>query len=220
MLRNILKIAFRVFWKEKGYSFLNVLGLAVGISASLLLFLYIEDEYSVNKFHKDHERIYQVMEHQIYSGNNIFSTPANPGPLMDAFKAEMPEIEYMIQLSWNEEKLFILEDKTFKETGRMVSSDFFKMFSFPFIEGSSEGSLEAPDIGYLSETLAKKMYGEEPALGQTFEVNGWGQFKVGGVFEDVPSNSTLQFDFILPNQKWWEDNSWLEDWGNNGMRHF
>ncbi len=220
MLKNVVKIALRVFWKEKGYSLLNVLGLTVGICASLLLYLYIEDEYSVNKFHKNQERIYQVMEHQNYTTGTVFTTTANPGPLMDAFKEEMPEVEHMVQLSWEEEKLFIVGEKTFKETGRVASADFFHMFSFPMIEGSVEGSMEAPDVGYLSETLAKKMFGDQSAIGQTFEVNGWGDYKVGGVFRETPANSTLQFDFVLPNQRWWDENSWLEDWGNNGIRHF
>ena len=199
---------------------MNIMGLTVGICASLLLFLYIQDERSVNKFHENHERIYQVMENQVYAGNNIVTTTANPGPLMEPLKQEMPEIEHMVQLSWEEEKLFVLGDRTFKEKGRAVSSDFFELFTFPFVEGSDEGSLVAPDVGYISESLAKKMFGQEPALDKTFTVTGWGDFKVGGVFRDVPANSSLQFEFILPNQRWWEDNQWMEDWGNNGMRHF
>ncbi len=219
MFKNILKVALRVFWKEKGYSFLNILGLTVGISASLLLFLYIQDEYSVNRFHTKYERTYQVMEHQNYSSGTVFTTTANPGPLMEAFKEEMPEIEHMVQMSWPVEKLFILADKTFKETGRAVSSDFFHLFDFPLVDGTKEGSLTAPDQVYLSESLARKMFSGS-AMDETVTVNGWGEYRVAGVFEDVPANSTFQFDFVINNQKWWDDNTWLEDWGNNGIRHF
>jgi len=130
MLKTIIRTALRVFWKERGYSFLNILGLTVGISGSLMLMLYIQDEYGIDKFHEKSDRIYQVMEHQTYSGNNIFTTNANPGPLKDAFKQEMPEVEHIVQVSWEQERLFIVGDKTFKESGRMASEDFFKNFLF------------------------------------------------------------------------------------------
>lgn len=220
MLKTIVRTAMRVFWKERGYSFLNILGLTVGISASLLLMLYIQDEKGIDKFHEKSDRIYQVMEHQIYSGNNIFTTNANPGPLKDAFKAEMPEVEHIAQVTWGQERLFVVGDQTFKESGRIASEDFFKIFSFPFVEGDSEGALVAPDVAYISEDLSKKIFGEESSLGQTVNINGWGDYTIGGVFENIGTNSTLSFEFVLPIQQWLERNDWLEDWGNNGIRDF
>ena len=220
MVRNILKIALRVFWKERGYSLLNIMGLTVGMAASLLLFLYVQDELGVNQFHQDHERIYQVMEHQNYEGTGTFTTDANPGPLKAAFEEEMPEVEYITQLTWPQERLFILGDKSFKETGRVASEDFFKVFDHPFVEGSEEGALVAPDVAYLSESFAKRLFGEASALGQTVTLNGWGDYKIGGVFEDVPANSTLSFEYILPIEPWYARNGWLSEWGNNGIRDF
>ncbi len=219
MVKNIIKTAFRVFWKERGYSLLNILGLTVGICASLLLFLYIQDEYAVNKFHENTDRIYRVMEHQHYS-DDIFTTNGNPGPLKDAFKEELPEVEYIAQVTWEQERLFIVDNQSFKETGRIASEDFFKVFSFPFVEGSAEGALVAPDVAYLSESLAKKIFGEKPALNETVTINGWGDYRIGGVFADVPANSTVNFDFMLPIAPWMEQNDWLEEWGNNGIRDF
>ena len=205
MLKTIIRTALRVFWKERGYSFLNILGLTVGISGSLMLMLYIQDEYGIDKFHEKSDRIYQVMEHQTYSGNNIFTTNANPGPLKDAFKQEMPEVEHIVQVSWEQERLFIVGDK---------------IFSFPFVEGDIESSLVAPDVAYISEKLATKIFGDTPALGETIDINGWGDHTVGGVFKNVGANSTLDFEFVLPIQQWLERNDWLEDWGNNGIRDF
>lgn len=219
MVKNIIKTAFRVFWKERGYSLLNILGLTVGICASLMLFLYIQDEYAVNKFHKNTDRIYRVMEHQHYS-HDIFTTNANPGPLKDAFKEELPEVEYIAQVTWQQERLFIVNNESFKETGRVASEDFFKVFSFPFVEGSIEGTLVAPDVAYISASLAEKMFGDESALDKTVTVNGWGDYRIGGIFADVPANSTITFDFVLPIAPWIEQNGWLEEWGNNGIRDF
>ena len=220
MIKNIIKVTFRVFWKEKGYSLLNILGLTVGIAASLILYLYVEDEYSVDKFHEKTDRIYQVMEHQYYSGGNIFTTDANPGPLKDAFKEEMPEVEYIAQVTWQQERLFMVGDNSFKETGRVASEDFFHIFSHPFVEGTIENSLTAPDVAYISQSLAEKMFPSESALEKVVIINGWGEYKIGGVFEDVPVNATLDFDFVLPVEKWLERNDWLEEWGNNGIRDF
>lgn len=219
MVKSIIKTALLVFWKEKGYSLLNILGLTVGICASLILYLYIQDEYSVDKFHEKTDRIYRVMENQHYA-SDIFTTNANPGPLKDAVREELPEVEHIAQVTWPQERLFIVNNQSFKETGRVASADFFRIFSFPFVEGSREGSLVAPDVAYLSASTARKIFGEVSALDQTITVNGWGEYRVGGVFADVPANSTLDFDFILPIAPWLERNEWLAEWGNNGIRDF
>jgi len=220
MIKNIFITALRVFWKERGYSILNILGLTVGIASSLMLFLYIQDEKSVNLFHKDVDRIYQVMEHQRYSGGYVLTTTANPGPLKDAFKAEMPEVEYITQMTWGQERLFIVGDQSYKSQGRVASEDFFQVFDFPFIEGAKEGSLTAPDIIYLSASLAKRIFNRTDVIDKAIMVNGWGEYKVGGVFKDPPVNSTLDFEFVMPIEPWLKTNEWLEDWGNNGIRDY
>ncbi|HEY9117550.1 MAG TPA: ABC transporter permease, partial [Roseivirga sp.] len=125
MIRTIIKTALRVFWKERAYAILNVLGLTVGITASMLLLIYIQGEKSYDQFHTDIDRIYQVMENQDYSGT-IFTTSANPGPLKDAMKEVMPEVEYFAQFTWEQERLFIQGDQSFKEKGRVASEDFFQ----------------------------------------------------------------------------------------------
>ncbi|KYG84147.1 hypothetical protein AWW67_03275 [Roseivirga seohaensis] len=221
MVKNIITTALRVFWKERGYSLLNISGLTVGIATSLMLFLYIQDEKSVNLFHKDVDRIYQVMEHQRYSGGYVLTTTANPGPLKDAFKAEMPEVEYIAQVSWEEERLFITGDQSYKSQGRVASEDFFHVFDFPFIEGNQENSLTTPGAVYISESFAERMFKTTAVLDKTVQVNGWGEYKIGGVFIDPPINSTLDFEFVLPVEgPWLRTHQWLEDWGNNGIRDY
>ncbi|MBO3699789.1 ABC transporter permease [Roseivirga sp. E12] len=217
MVKNILKTALRVFWKERGYALLNVLGLTVGIASATLLLLYVQGEKSMNKFHQDIGSIYQVFENQHY-GNTVFTTTANPGPLKDAIKAQMPEVDYMAQFTWEQERLFILADQSFKEKGRIASSDFFQIFDVDFIEGEKENSLSQPDKVYISQSLKERLFGTETALGQVVTINGWGEHSIGGVFENVPNNSSLQFDFVMPYDPWAKTNTWLEDWGNNGVR--
>ncbi|MCO6359082.1 ABC transporter permease [Roseivirga pacifica] len=217
MFKTIIKTALRVFWKERAYAFLNILGLTVGLTASMLLLVYIDGERSVNQFHEKIDRMYQVMEHQNYSGT-IFTTTANPGPLKDALKAEMPEVEHFAQFTWEQERLFKLDGQSFKESGRVASEDFFHVFSTKFIEGTKENSLAEPSVLYISESLKNRMFGERQALGASVTVNGWGEYKIGGVFEDIHKNTTLEFDFVMPYAPWGERNDWLEDWGNNGIR--
>lgn len=219
MFRTIIKTALRVFWKERAYALLNVLGLTVGITASMLLLIYIQGEKSYDQFHADIDRIYQVMENQDYSGT-VFTTSANPGPLKDAMKEAMPEVEYFAQFTWEQERLFINGDQSFKETGRVASEDFFQIFSVNFIEGSVEKSLTEPTVLYISKSLKEKIFGDQSALEKSLTVNGWGEYKVGGVYEDVPTNSSMTFDFVMPYEPWARQNTWLEDWGNNGLRGF
>lgn len=217
MFRTIIKTALRVFWKERAYALLNVLGLTVGITASMLLLIYIQGEKSYDQFHTDVDRIYQMMENQDYSGT-VFTTSANPGPLKDAMKEAMPEVEYFAQFTWEQERLFINGDQSFKEKGRIASEDFFQIFSVNFIEGSLEESLTEPTVLYISKSLKEKIFGDQSALEKSLTVNGWGEYKVGGVYDDVPTNSSMTFDFVMPYEPWARQNTWLEDWGNNGLR--
>lgn len=217
MFKTIIKTALRVLWKERAYALLNVLGLTVGITASMLLLIYIQGEKAYDRFHTDIDRIYQVMENQEYSGT-IFTTSANPGPLKDAMKEAMPEVEYFAQFTWEQERLFLSGDQNFKESGRIASEDFFKIFTVNFIEGAVEKSLTEPTVLYISKSLKEKMFGDQPALEKSITVNGWGEYKIGGVFEDIPTHSSLDFDFVMPYEPWARQNTWLEDWGNNGLR--
>jgi len=217
MVKNIFKTALRIFWKERGYATLNILGLTIGITASMLLLLYVQSEKSVNQFHKDIDDIYQVMEFQTYS-DITYTYESNPGPLSDYFKQDMPEVELMAPFTWPEERLFRTDGESFKEEGRVAGGDFFHIFDLKFIEGTKENSLTDPTMLYISKSTKERIFGNEPAFAKTLEVDGWGNYQVAGVFEDVPNNSTIKFDFIMPYEPWKARNGWLSDWGNNGIR--
>ncbi|OEK07274.1 hypothetical protein BFP71_05785 [Roseivirga misakiensis] len=217
MVKNIFKTAFRVFWKQRGYAALNILGLTIGITASMLLLLFVQSERSINQFHTDIDNIYQVMEHQTYSGYS-YTYESNPGPLSDHFKQDMAEVEYMAAFTWVEERLFRINGQSYKEGGRMASEDFFKIFDVKFIEGVKEGSLTDPTKLYLSRSTKERIFGDEPALAKTLQVDGWGEYQVAGVFEDVPEETTINFNFIMPYEPWKARNDWLLDWSNNGIR--
>lgn len=217
MFRTLFKTALRVFWRERGYALLNVSGLTVGLAASALLLLYVESERSVNRFHKDLEQIYQVMEHRTYSGV-INSSESTPGPLNTTFKDDFPEVEAVAAYTRPEELLFINGDLRLSESGRWASEDFFRIFSVDFIEGNAENALTSPTQIYLSRSAKERLFQEKQAISQTLEIDGWGSFQVAGVFEDIPHQSTIDFDFIAPFQLWKERNNWVDEWNNSGIR--
>lgn len=217
MFNTIFKTALRVFWRERAYALLNVLGLTVGLTASTLLLLYVESERSVNGFHRDLDQIFQVLEHQTYA-DGIGTTESNPGPLNTTFKDDFPEVKAIAAYTWTYDLLFVREDQRHKSSGRWASEDFFEVFSVDFIEGSKDNALTSPSQLYLSRSIKERLFGKEPALSQTLEIDGFGTFQVAGVFEDVPDESSIDFDFIVPYQVWKQWNDWVDDWSNNGIR--
>lgn len=217
MFHTIFKTAFRVFWRERVYALINVLGLTVGLSASALLLLYVESERSVNGFHRNLDQTYQVLKHQRYSGD-IQTSESIPGPLNTTFKDDFPEVEAIASYTWTFRPLFMKDDHRHQATGRWASDDFFKIFTVNFIEGSAKNALTSPSQLYISESTRERLFGQNLALTETVEVNGLGSFQIAGVFEDVPAGSTIDFDFIMPYRVWKEENDWVNDWDNSGPR--
>ncbi|WP_394748884.1 ABC transporter permease [Spongiimicrobium salis] len=216
MIHTLFKTSFRVFWKERLYALFNVLGLTIGLTASALLLLYVESELSVNGFHKDIGQMYQVMENRTSSGI-IYTNDFTPGPLHTSFTDDFPEVESMAAYTHPYDPYFILEDHRQRESGIWASADFFKIFQVHFIEGNAKSALNSPSQIYLSKSAKERLFGEEPALSKTIEVDGWGNFEVGGVFEDVPHESTINFDFVAPFLLWKQENTWVNEWGNSGI---
>ncbi|MGK7395208.1 MAG: ABC transporter permease [Candidatus Cyclobacteriaceae bacterium M3_2C_046] len=219
MLKNYFYTAIRNFWYQKGYSFINILGLSVGLATSLLIFLAINHELSTDRFHQDIDQVYRVMENQYYSRENIFTTPATPGPLADYLKKEMPEVELASRMSWYLEQVFFYDQKSFKETGFYVDPDFLQMFSYPFVEGDQQNALSDFSSVVISEQLAHKLFSGESALNKVVAIND-NDYKITGVFENVPQNASLQFDFLLNIERYIGQNSWTQTWGNNGLLTF
>lgn len=217
MFKTIVTTSFRVFWKERGYALLNVLGLTIGLTASILLFLYVESEQSVNGFHTDIDQLYQVMENRTYSGV-ISTSDQTPGPLNTTFKQDFPEVEAIAAYTWVYEPYFIKKDYRQRESGIWASQDFFQIFDVDFIEGNARNTLTSPSQIYFSRSAKERLFGKEPALAQTIEIDGWGTFEVAGVFEDIPTESTIDFEFVAPFLRWKQTNNWVDEWSNSGIK--
>jgi putative ABC transport system permease protein len=220
MFRNYVKIAWRNIAKSKTFSFINVLGLALGMTSSLLILLWVQDERSIDQFHANGPRIYQVMENQQWTGNDISSTPSTPGPLALALTAEVPEVEKSVKITWQEEQLLSVGDKAYKEKGRYASPDLFQIFSFPLIQGNPKTAIVGPSSIVISEKVALKLFGRTDVVGRTVRVNNKDDHQVTAVVKDIPETSSLKFDFVLPETPYEKENEWLTKWENNGIRTF
>jgi putative ABC transport system permease protein len=218
MLLNYLKTAFRNLVRYKGYSFINILGLTVGLATAIFIFLWVADEVSYDKFHKNADRAFRVMRHATFNDGRIVTRSSAPEPLAEAMQHEVPEIEYMLRLTWNMKLLVRSGDEAFYENGFYADSTIFNMFTFPVIQGNAADPL--PDISSIaiSEKLAEKYFKGESPLGKTLQVDQRSDFKVSAVFANVPENSELRFDYIIPFEVWRKENNWTEGWGNTGMQ--
>ncbi|MGD1894202.1 MAG: ABC transporter permease [Cyclobacteriaceae bacterium] len=219
MFRNYLITALRSFSKKKSYTFINILGLSVGLASSFLILLWVQDEYQMDRFHANEAELYQVLRHVHYnSGTETYQTI--PKPLAQALEEEFPEIEAAELLYWQEEWLLVNGEHRYREQGNYVGEDFFEIFSYPLVEGDPTTVLQNMDAIVISETLARKYFGEQNAVGKILRFDDREEVQVSGVFRDIPRQSSISFDFVRPMKKYIRENSWVENWDSNGLRLF
>ena len=216
MLTNYLIAAFRSFRKQKVYSFINLTGLTLGLAGSLLIVLWVQDELRVDQFHARGDRLFLVMKNDFYSDGQIETNPATPGPLAEALAAEVPEVDQVVRTTGNWEQLLSVGDDHFKERGYFADSTFFELFSFPLLAGDPSTVFRDVSSIVISEPLALKYFGSAgQAVGKTIRLNHEADYRISGVFQEVPTHSSLQFDFVLPFSVVWNTNEHIQSWGNN-----
>ncbi|NIM57708.1 MAG: FtsX-like permease family protein [Candidatus Aenigmarchaeota archaeon] len=220
MLKNHLKIALRNIKRHKGYSFINITGLAIGMACCLLITIWVLDELSYDKFHKNAANLYRVEENQDYSGRQ-FHVNLTPHPLAPALKSEIPEIVDATRYVWAGGLLFRHGDKVFFEDYiRAVDPSFLRMFTFPLLKGDKNVALNSPYSLVLSEDIAEKYFGEEDPLGQIISINNKYDFTVTGIMENIPHNSYVQFDIIIPYEFLRKTGKTDDEFGSNSIQTF
>ncbi|GAA3912059.1 FtsX-like permease family protein [Chitinophaga oryziterrae] len=209
MLRNYFKIAWRNLIRNKAFSIINISGLALGLTCSLLIFLWVQDERSVDGFHANSDQLFQVYERRSYDGK----TEANyltQGLLADELKKAVPEVEYASSMERNNKYTFEAEDKIYKMEGTFASTDFLRMFSYPLLLGTPSNG---PNTISISRKMAEQFFGSpEQAIGKTIRYENKDDLQVTAVFENVPANSSQQFDFLRNWQDYARDNEWANHW--------
>src|SRR5215212_7035443 len=197
MFKNYLKTALRNLWRNKVFSFINVMGLALGLACSLLIMLWVNDEYKIDAFHKNGPQLYSVYERQNHDGQWL-AFHGSPGIMADEMKRVLPEVQYAINYAWNELSTFEANNKIIKENGNHAGQDFFKIFTYPLLEGNAITALKTPSDIAISKKMAEDFFGSPAeAIGRTIGYQNKTDFKIAAVFDNVPKNSTAQFDYIL-----------------------
>lgn len=214
MLFNYIKIAIRNLQKNKVYAIINVAGLTVGLSAFILIALWVQDELSYDRFHEKADRIYRVVENQYYTNSELFTVAVTPAPLSAHLKTDFPEIEntFRAQPTWF---LFSQGNKKINEPGLMADPAILDILSFPILKGDPKTALSDLTSIILTEKLARKYFPAEEPVGKIIHVSDT-DFKITAVIADVPENSHLSFDFLVSFELI-KKNGWdsLEDWDSN-----
>ena len=198
MLRNYLKIALRTLWRSKGYAFINIIGLAIGITGATLLLTFVKDENSFDMFHSKADRIVRPVAQQKNLETPRFFA-SNPAVMATTAKADLPEVEQQTTLmNIGGQINFRLGDKRFSERGYFLAdSTFFDVFDFPFVYGGPEGVMDEPLSAVVTESEAIKFFGKTDVIGEVVTNQGLGELVIKGVLKDLPTNSHLQFDILL-----------------------
>ncbi|MCG6913970.1 ABC transporter permease [bacterium BMS3Abin03] len=197
MFKNYLKIAFRNMIKNKGYSFINIFGLAVALTSVLLIILWVQDELSWDSFQKNVNTIYLVEQDQPTS-RGIFHVSVTPFPMGPALKEEIPEIKNSARYESPGTILMKYGEKVFYENeARCVDPAFLKMFTYLLIKGDIESVLSQPSSLIITEDVAKKYFGNSDPVGKTITLNDKYPFTVTGVIENIPHNTNLKFDILI-----------------------
>lgn len=198
MLKNYFKIAFRTLWYNKVYSFINIGGLAVGMSATILLFLWVQDELSYDQFHKKRKNIYRVIAH-IKAGEGEQAWSDTPAPIAAFGKREIPEIYEAVRIKSNwKTYLFTYQDKQFTESNSAyVDASFFTVFDFPFLKGNPKKPFLNNQSIIITESMANKYFGNSEPMGKVIQIEDKG-YMVSGVIENIPSNSSIQYEIFFP----------------------
>ncbi len=192
MFRNYLKTAWRHLLRHRAFSFINIAGLAVGMTVCILIFLWVWEELSFDRFHDKAGRICRV---NILARGRMW--PVTAIPLGPALEKDYPEIESAARYS-RSSGLLAYQDKKFEENGAYTDPSFLAMFSFPLLKGDPETALSSPDAILITEELAEKVFGREDPVGKHILVDSSLDLRVTGVLQDVPSNSSLRFSYLLP----------------------
>ncbi len=223
MLRNYLKIAFRNLVKNKVYSFINIFGLSVGMAVAMLIGLWIFDEFSANKHHKNYATLYQVMMHQTFDGHRG-SQQALPYPIGEELKSKYPDFKGVAMCDWGGNRSLVVGNQKFLKNGHYIGEEAIDMFSLKVLNGD-KNPLKEPYSIVLTEETAQAIFGKQDPIGKTVRMDNSVDLKVTAIVEKQPKNATLQFDYLVPWLLQAKQNPdyikrTATEWGNNSFQTY
>jgi putative ABC transport system permease protein len=223
MIRNYLTLAWRSLSRNRKISAIHIFGLGLGITCSLLILLWVQDEHKVDGFHANGSRLYQVYERSYYDGKIDAGYPTQ-GLLAEELKRVIPEVQYASGMDYvsqpGTKSTVEASDKISKMTGFFAGEDFFRMFSYPLLQGSTATALNAPGVIAISRDMAAYFFGSpEKAIGKTIRFENREALQVTAVFENIPGHSSMQFDFLRSWKDFVKENDdWVNNWGNDSTQ--
>ncbi|MGH7492123.1 MAG: ABC transporter permease [bacterium] len=217
MLKNYLKIALRNLLKHKGYSFINVAGLAIGMTCCVLILLFVQDELSYDRYHENASRIYRIV--RIHNEDDTRSSARIGAPWAPALQNDYPEVSSFVRFrSCGRPLIGYLDKQFYEENGLFAESTLFEVFSFPLIKGDPKAALARPNTVVITETMAQKYFGDEDPIGKTLTLNSKSELQVTGVAKDPRRNSHFRFGFLISFATY---NDWdLKEWNMNNFHAY
>jgi len=217
MFKHLFKTTIRNIRRQRLYSFINIIGLAIGLTCAQIIMLWVFDELSYDRFHNDYEQIYRLGQDDYYSGQ-AYRIGVTPYLLAPTLKEELPEVEDYTRFVYTPSMLLKHEDKLFFEEGlRAVDPSFLNMFNYPLLAGDKSTALSAPYSIIVTEEMALKYFGSLDVLGQSIVINGKYSFNITGIMENLPVNTSIEFDFLVPLEATKIFGYYREDWDFNSI---
>ena len=214
MINNYFKIAWRNILHNKVFAAINIAGLALGLTCSLLIILWVRDEYRVDAFHENNNELYYVYERSFADGK-VQAAYNTQGLLADELKANIPQIKYASAIETVYTVICEAGDKILKKNGVFAGKDFFSMFSYPLLQGTSHQLLNGVASIAISQRMANEFFGSASnAIGKTIRYANKEDLLVTAVFENLPANSSFQFDFVRSWEAFLSQNTWAKTWGS------
>lgn len=220
MIRNYIKIALRNLWKQKGYSALNISGLVIGIACASLIFLWVGDEMSFDDYFANKSDLYKVKTF-LPNENSINTYDATSGLLAGNLATDIPGIENSARSTVSLQKLFSINDKNLKAKGNYVDPSFLEMFKLKFLNGSASTAFNQLYSVVLTQNLVNKIFGSaDDIIGKKIKIDNDREYVVSGIIEDLPDNTSFDFQWLLPFKVYEQGNDWLEYWASIGVNTY
>lgn len=220
MFNNYLKIAWRNLWRSKGFTVINILGLTIGITCTILILLWVQDELTYDKFQKNYDNIYQVIANRDFN-NQVFTDRSMALPLADALEKDLPQIKHAVVTTYPQQNLLAYNNNKIKKEGYYVSDHFFDIFSWQFVKGNAATALKEPNSIILTEDAAKAFFGDADPINKLLTIDNNKSVKVAAIVKQAPANSTFRFDWIMPfNYNDPDTKASMNEWINSSWNVF
>lgn len=220
MIFHTLKTAFRNLFRHKTNAVVNIFSLKVGLTASIFIFLWVLDEYRYDKFHQNDRNLYQIMINHTFPDGKVHTYGATPAKLKEAILSEIPEVNSIATANMASTLLIQSGEVSFQEQGMYADPEWFSIFTFPIVQGDPSNPFPSINSIAISQKLADKLFGKTNPIGKTVQVEQTQELMVSAVFADIPSNSSIQYEFLAPFEIYYQENPWMQGWQTGGTNTF